>query len=301
MFLYAGISDVKIEEGSMRCDLNISLSNTEKLGTKVEVKNIGSISNVADSVLYEIKRQEKLLNEGIVLKEETRRWDDKTSSTILMRVKETGNDYRYFPEPDIPKVIIDDEWINNIKKEIPMLPNELKEKYKNLGINEITIKTLIQNRELSLFLNQLIDKNINAVVCANILTGDILSYLNKKYITLKDTKITEKNIIDLVNKLDSNEISSKISKDILNELLINGGNVDDIISSKGLKQISNIDEIREIIKNIINNNEKAVEDYKNGLDRSIKFLMGQIMKETKGKANPKLANDMLIEELNNIK
>ena len=301
MFLYAGISDVKIEEGSMRCDLNISLSNTEKLGTKVEVKNIGSISNVADSVLYEIKRQEKLLNEGIVLKEETRRWDDKTSSTILMRVKETGNDYRYFPEPDIPKVIIDDEWINNIKKEIPMLPNELKEKYKNLGINEITIKTLIQNRELSLFLNQLIDKNINAVVCANILTGDILSYLNKKYITLKDTKITEKNIIDLVNKLDSNEISSKISKDILNELLINGGNVDDIISSKGLKQISNIDEIREIIKNIINNNEKAEEDYKNGLDRSIKFLMGQIMKETKGKANPKLANDMLIEELNNIK
>lgn len=301
MFLYAGISDVKIEEGSMRCDLNISLSNTEKLGTKVEVKNIGSISNVADSVLYEIKRQEKLLNEGIVLKEETRRWDDKTSSTILMRVKETGNDYRYFPEPDIPKVIIDDEWINNIKKEIPMLPNELKEKYKNLGINEITIKTLIQNRELSLFLNQLIDKNINAVVCANILTGDILSYLNKKYITLKDTKITEKNIIDLVNKLDSNEISSKISKDILNELLINGGNVDDIISLKGLKQISNIDEIREIIKNIINNNEKAVEDYKNGLDRSIKFLMGQIMKETKGKANPKLANDMLIEELNNIK
>ena len=301
MLLYAGVSDVKIEEGSMRCDLNISLSNTEKLGTKVEVKNIGSISNVADSVLYEIKRQEKLLNEGIVLKEETRRWDDKTSSTILMRVKETGNDYRYFPEPDIPKVIIDDEWINNIKKEIPMLPNELKEKYKNLGINEITIKTLIQNRELSLFLNQLIDKNINAVVCANILTGDILSYLNKKYITLKDTKITEKNIIDLVNKLDSNEISSKISKDILNELLINGGNVDDIISLKGLKQISNIDEIREIIKNIINNNEKAVEDYKNGLDRSIKFLMGQIMKETKGKANPKLANDMLIEELNNIK
>lgn len=301
MFLYAGISDVKIEEGSMRCDLNISLSNTEKLGTKVEVKNIGSISNVADSVLYEIKRQEKLLNEGIVLKEETRRWDDKTSSTILMRVKETGNDYRYFPEPDIPKVIIDDQWINNIKKEIPMLPKELKEKYKNLGINEITIKTLIQNRELSLFLNQLIDKNINAVVCANILTGDILSYLNKKYITLKDTKITEKNIIDLVNKLDCNEISSKISKDILNELLINGGNVDDIISSKGLKQISNIDEIREIIKNIINNNEKAVEDYKNGLDRSIKFLMGQIMKETKGKANPKLANDMLIEELNNIK
>ena len=146
MLLYAGVSDVKIEEGSMRCDLNISLSDSDILGTKIEIKNIGSISNVGESVLYEIKRQTELLKSGKVLKEETRKWDDKSKSTILMRVKETGNDYRYFPEPDIPKVEIDDNWIENIKKEIPMMPNEIKETYESLKINDIAIKALIQNR-----------------------------------------------------------------------------------------------------------------------------------------------------------
>ena len=153
MLLYSGVSDVKIEEGSMRCDLNISLSDSDKLGTKIEVKNIGSISAVKDSILYEIKRQTEMINNGDILREETRRWDEKTGTTILMRVKETGNDYRYFPEPDIPKVILDSEWIMSIKKTIPMLPNELKDKYRDLNINEIAIKSLIQNRELSIFLN----------------------------------------------------------------------------------------------------------------------------------------------------
>ena len=137
MLLYAGVSDVKIEEGSMRCDLNISLSDTDEFGTKIEVKNIGSISAVKDSILYEIERQTKLINDGVKLTEETRRWDDKTGTTILMRKKETGNDYRYFPEPDIPKVILSDEWIDSIRKTIPMLPNELRSKYKDLGINGI--------------------------------------------------------------------------------------------------------------------------------------------------------------------
>ena len=155
MLLYSGVSDVKIEEGSMRCDLNISLSDSDKLGTKIEVKNIGSISAVKDSILYEIKRQTEMINNGDILIEETRRWDEKTGTTILMRVKETGNDYRYFPEPDIPKVILDSEWVMSIKKTIPMLPNELKDKYRDLNINEIAIKSLIQNRELSIFLNDL--------------------------------------------------------------------------------------------------------------------------------------------------
>ena len=296
--LYAGVSDVKIEEGSMRCDLNISLSDSDKLGTKVEVKNIGSISAVKDSILYEIERQTKLINEGVVLKEETRRWDDKTGGTILMRVKETGNDYRYFPEPDIPKVILDDEWIDDIRKTIPMLPNELRSMYKNLGINDVAINSLILNRELNIALNNLIDMNVNPVLAANILTGDILSYLNKNYITFNETKVSLENMKDIVRLLESGKISSKIGKEIISELLVSGGNVDSIIETKGLKQINNTDEIRNIIHNIIKNNPKAVEDYKNGLDRSIKFLMGQIMKETKGHANPKMANDMLIEELN---
>lgn len=297
MLLYAGVSDVKIEEGSMRCDLNISLSDSDILGTKIEIKNIGSISNVGESVLYEIKRQTELLKSGKVLKEETRKWDDKSKSTILMRVKETGNDYRYFPEPDIPKVEIDDNWIENIKKEIPMMPNEIKETYESLKINDIAIKALIQNRELNNFFKILIDDQVNPIISANLLTGDILAYLNKNYITIDESKLTPKNIKDLTIKLENNEISSKIAKDILNELLECGGDVDEIIQSKGLKQISDTSELSNIIKNILLNNKNAVLDYKNGQDRSIKFLMGQIMKETKGTANPKMANEMLIEEL----
>ena len=274
MLLYAGVSDVKIEEGSMRCDLNISLSDTDKLGTKIEVKNIGSISAVKDSILYEINRQTNLLNEGKTLKEETRRWDDKEKKTVLMRVKETGNDYRYFPEPDIPRVILDDEWIESIRKEIPMLPNELKSKYKALGINEVTIKSLIQNKELSIILNELIDNGINPILSANILTSDILSFMNSHYLKFSELKINTDNVKDIVNLLNDNKISSKIAKE--NTLL-------------------------DIINNVINNNLNAVEDYKNGLDRSIKFLMGQIMKETKGQANPKMANELLLNELNKRK
>ena len=296
MLLYAGVSDVKIEEGSMRCDLNISLSDT-----KIEVKNIGSISAVKDSILYEIERQTKLINDGVVLTPETRRWDDKTGTTILMRKKETGNDYRYFPEPDIPMVIVDDNWIESIKKTIPMLPNELRIKYKELGINDVAINSLIINRELNIALNSLIDSNVNPVLSANILTGDILSFLNKNYITFNETKVTLDNIKDIVVLLEKEEISSKIAKEIIADLLDNGGVVSDIIDKKGLKQISNESDILNVINMILDNNPKSVEDYKNGLDRAIKFLMGQVMKETKGKANPKLANDLLVRELENRK
>ena len=298
LLLYANVSDCKIEEGSMRCDANISISKTDTLGTKVEVKNIGSITNVGLAIEYEGKRQAEILDAGEKLQEETRRYDAKLDKTILMRVKETGNDYRYFPEPDIPKVILDDEWIDDIRKTIPMLPNELRSMYKNLGINDVAINSLILNRELNIALNNLIDMNVNPVLAANILTGDILSYLNKNYITFNETKVSLENMKDIVRLLESGKISSKIGKEIISELLVSGGNVDSIIETKGLKQINNTDEIRNIIHNIIKNNPKAVEDYKNGLDRSIKYLMGQIMKETKGHANPKMANDMLIEELN---
>ena len=296
--LYAGISDVKIEEGSMRCDVNISLSENDTLGTKVEIKNIGSISNIKTSILYEIERQTELLENNIAIVEETRRFDDKTNTTILMRVKETGNDYRYFPEPDIPPINISDEWIENIRKTIPLMPSELKEKYNKLGINGIAINALISNKELNEFLNSLIDRNSNPIITANLLTGDILAYLNKNYININDTKLTIDNMFDLVNMLNNNEISSKIAKEVINELLINGGNVIDVINNKGLKQISSEEELIIIIKEIINNNLNSVNDYKNGLDRSIKFLMGQIMKETKGQANPVIANKLLIDELN---
>ncbi len=302
ILLYAGISDVKIEEGSMRCDANISLkeSDSDILGTKVEIKNIGSISNVASSIAYEIKRQKEVINKGKKIIAETRKFDEKNSSTVLMRVKETGNDYRYFPEPDIPYVILDEEWIDKIKKEMPVLPDKLRESYKRFGINDIAINALIQNQELNKFMNKLIELGVNPIISSNIITGDVLGYLNKHNISIEDTKLTVDKIKQLVNKLENNEISSRICKEILSDMFDTDNSVNQIIENKGLKQINDTEELKKIIVKVIKDNQDAITDYKNGLDRSVKFLMGQIMKLTKGQANPKLANELLIKELSEI-
>ena len=297
--LYLGISDVKIEEGSMRCDTNISLASedSEKLGTKIEIKNIGSISNVGLSLDYEIKRQKELIESGVVLKEETRRFDDKTGTTQLLRVKETGNDYRYFPEPNLPYFEISDSLIENVKNNLPVLPKELKKEYELLGISKNNINTLILNYDLNQVFIELKDK-VNPVICANLLTGDILSYLNKTFKNIKEINVN--NIIDLVNVLDKNIISIKQAKDIMDDVL-EGNNVNDIIKSKGLEQISDTSKLKEIIDKVLENNVESVNDYLSGHDRALKFLMGQIMKETKGNANPGLVNKMLTQELNDRK
>lgn len=299
ILLYTDISDVKIEEGSMRCDANISLKEfgSDILGTKVEIKNIGSISNVAASILFEMKRQEKLIEEGKKITEETRKYDDKTNTTISMRVKETGNDYRYFPEPDIPNVILDDNWISNVEKELPMLPDELRGMYKSLGINDVAIKALIQYRSLNIFMNKLLDLKVNPVICANIITGDVLAYLNKHNISIEDTRLTVENLRVLIDKLETNEISSKIGKEILNAMFDSGDSVETIINNSGLKQINNEEELIQIINKVINDNPSSITDYKNGMDRSVKYLMGQVMMLTKGQANPVLTNKLLIMEL----
>ena len=281
--LYLGISDVKIEEGSMRCDVNVSVSDTDKLGTKVEVKNIGSISNVGTAIDYEIQRQQELLANGEVILEQTRRFDDKTKTTILMRYKETGNDYRYFPEPDIPYVYIDDEWLENIKNNMPILTDELKDKYIKLGINNNNIKTIIANKEICNFLETVIDK-VNPNIAANLLTGDILSYLNKNYIKLEDL-------------LDKKTISSKQGKEVINILLNTGKDVLEIVKENNMEQISDNNLVLDIVTKVIDANPDSVKDFKEGKDRAVKYLMGQIMKESKGQVNPGLANQVLVEEL----
>lgn len=298
--LYLGISDVKIEEGSMRCDTNISLAeeDSEKLGTKIEIKNIGSISNVGLSLDYEIERQRKLISSGVLLKEETRRYDDKTGTTQLLRVKETGNDYRYFPEPNLPYFEVDDDLIEDVKNKLPVLPKQLKKEYEDLKISSNNIKTLILNYDLNQVFIELKDK-VNPVISANLLTGDILSYLNKTFKNINE--LNKQNIIDLVNVLDQNKISIKQAKDIMDEVLDGNLSVDEIIKNKGLEQISDTNKLNEIILKVLSENENSVEDYLSGHDRALKYLMGQIMKETKGNANPSLVNKMLTQELNNRK
>lgn len=294
--LYLGISDVKIEEGSMRCDVNVSVSNNDTLGTKCEVKNIGSISNVKTAIDYEVSRQTELLKNGEIIKEQTRRYDDKTKTTILMRYKETGNDYRYFPEPDIPYFEITDEWIREIEKQMPILTDELKEKYEKLNINPQNIQTLISNRSLCMFLESVID-SVDEVIASNILTSDIAGYLNKNIVSIEDTKLTKEKFIELINMLKNEQLSSKQAKQIIPYLLETDKNISSLIEELGLVQITDNTKLQEIINNVLNNNQESVNDYKNGHENALKYLMGQIMKESKGQANPKLVNELLIENL----
>ena len=301
ILLYIGVSDVKIEEGSMRCDANVSLreETAKALGTKTEIKNIGSITNVMLSINEEIKRQSEILNNNGLIKEQTRRYDDKTGTTILMREKETGNDYRYFPEPDIPYVFIDNEWIEKVKNEINYLPSDIRKKYRSLGVNENNIKTLISNYDLNMFYLSIIDVT-NPIIGANLLTGDILSYINKNNVKINETKLNQNNFASLIKLLEENTISSKQAKEIVPILLEKGMNPNQIIEELGLKQISDTSELETIVKQIINEHPESVEDFKQGKDKAVKFLMGQIMKETHGQANPVVVSNLLIDNLKKL-
>ena len=300
LLFYADVSDCKMEEGSMRADANVSIrkSESDPFGTKAEIKNIGSISNVGLSIEKEIERQAKLYDEGKTFKEQTRRFDSKLNDTVLMRVKETGNDYRYFPEPDIPFVIITDEMIDNVKKTIPMLPDERREVYKNLGVSDINTTKLVQNRSLSDYFNELLDEKTNFQIASNLLLGDISAYLNKHEKLITDTTLTKERFLELIKLMDDKTLTSKNLKDILDDVLESNKNITEIMKDKGIENITDDKEIREVIKRIINDNPESVNDYKNGHDRAIKYLMGQVMKETRGKVNPGVAIEILTEELN---
>ena len=299
LLFYTDISDCKMEEGSMRCEANVSIrkNETDPLGTKCEIKNIGSISNVGISIEKEIIRQTELLEKGETFKEQTRRYDDKLGDTVLMRIKETGNDYRYFPEPDIPYLYLTDTMIEEVRNTIEMLPNERRNLYMEKNVSEINAKKLVQNKSLSDYFNTLLTEDIDFKIASNLLLGDISAYLNKTEKSITDTTLTKERMVELVNKISNNTLTSKNLKDILDKVLEEDKSISEIIKESGIENITDDTALREIIKKIVSENSESVTDYKNGHDRAIKFLMGQVMKETKGSANPKLAMNILIEEL----
>ena len=290
---YLGVSDCKMEEGSMRCDVNISVSKTDKLGTRSEIKNIGSISNVKEAIEYEIKRQSTLLEEGQTLKEDTRKFKAETMETVFMRNKDTNNDYRYFPEPDIPYLYLEEEQIENIKNNLEMFPDERRNLYKKKEIPEINIEKLIANKQLSDYLNMFIEENIDFKIASNILLGDVSAYLNKTNKNINETKLTKEKFISLVNSLKEEKISSKILKTILEEYLEREISLEKLLEEKQIVQVSNEDEIISLIKEVLSQYEESVNDYRNGKENAIKFLMGMVMKESKGKVNPRLAGELL--------
>ena len=294
---YANISDCKMEEGSMRCDANVSISKTDTLGVKTEIKNIGSIHNVGLSIDKEIARHKELLEKGETLQVETRRFDSKKNDTVLMRVKETGNDYRYFPEPDIPYLYLTDEMIEGAIKEIPLLPDELRSLYKEKGIKESQIEKLISNRSFSSFFTELIKEDTDYKIAANLLLGDIASYLNRTRKDLGDTTITVKRLVSLIAHLSDGSLSMNNIKDLIDTFLETDKSVEEIMKEKNIQNIKDDSLIKDIIARVIANNEESVNDYKTGHDRALKYLMGQVMKESKGQVNPSLANKLLQEEL----
>ncbi|WP_017185510.1 Asp-tRNA(Asn)/Glu-tRNA(Gln) amidotransferase subunit GatB [Alkalibacillus haloalkaliphilus] len=297
---FTGVSDVKMQEGSLRCDANISLRpyGQDEFGVKTELKNLNSFNFVQKGLEFEQVRQEKVLRQGGEILQETRRYDEKTKETILMRVKEGSDDYRYFPEPDLVKLYIDDEWKEKVRQSIPELPDSRRARYVNeLGLDEYDAGVLTNTKEMSDFFEATIDQGADAKQATNWLMGDISAYMNKQQVELQDLPITPEALAKMVKLIEEGTLSSKLAKKVVTELVKNGGDPEKIVKEQGLVQISDEGQLRGIITEILDENEQSIVDYKNGKDRALGFLVGQVMKKTKGQANPPMVNKILVEEI----
>ncbi|MDI7742518.1 Asp-tRNA(Asn)/Glu-tRNA(Gln) amidotransferase subunit GatB [Lysinibacillus fusiformis] len=298
---YTGVSDVRMEEGSLRCDANISIRpyGQEEFGTKAELKNLNSFNFVRKGLEHEEVRQAEVLMSGGEIKQETRRFDEKTGKTILMRVKEGTDDYRYFPEPDLVDLHIDDEWLERVKASIPELPDARKKRYvEELGLNNYDASVLVVNKVISDFFDEMVALGADAKLSANWLMGDVSAYLNSEQKELSDTALTPENLSGMVKLIADGTISSKIAKKVFTELVKNGGDANEIVKAKGLVQISDPSVLLGLVTEVLDANPQSIEDFKNGKDRAIGFLVGQIMKASKGQANPPMVNKILLEEIN---
>lgn len=297
---YTGVSDCKMEEGSLRCDANVSLRpiGQEKFGTKSELKNLNSFAFVQKGLEYEEKRQEKVLLSGEEVLQDTRRYDEKTKETTLMRVKEGAEDYRYFPEPDLVHLHIDDAWKERIRKEIPELPDARKKRYiEVLGLPAYDAGVLTNSKQMADFFEEAINHDADMKQVSNWLMGEVFAYMNKHLKELSDLAITPDALAEMINLIADGTISSKIAKKVFAELVENGGDPEQIVKDKGLVQISDEGQLKEIISGILDENEQSVIDYNNGKGRALGFLVGQVMKATKGQANPPMVNKILLEEI----
>lgn len=300
IILFTGASDVKMEEGSMRVDTNISIApiGSDTLGTKAELKNLNSFAHVRDGLAFEEKRQAEVLMAGGEIRQETRRFDEPTGTTILMRVKEGSDDYRYFPEPDIPPFHISQEWIDEIGSEIPEMPNKRRERYVNdYGLPEYDAGVLTATKEMSDFFDATVKAGAPAKQAANWLMGNVNAYLNEQQVDLSATKLTPDHLAGMIKLVSEGTISSKIAKKVFQEIITSDTDPRAWVEQKGLIQQSDPAVLTPIIDSILDNNGQSIEDFKNGKDRAVGFLVGQIMKQTHGKANPQVVNQILMAEL----
>jgi aspartyl-tRNA(Asn)/glutamyl-tRNA(Gln) amidotransferase subunit B len=290
-----------MEEGSLRCDANISLRpvGQEEFGTKAELKNLNSFNYVRRGLEHEEIRQEKVLLSGGLIEQETRRFDESTGETILMRVKEGSDDYRYFPEPDLLELHIDEEWKERVRASIPELPDARKKRYvEELGLPAYDAMVLTLTKEMSDFFEATLAAGGDAKLSSNWLMGEVSAYLNSNQKELSDVALTPEGLAGMIQLIQEGTISSKIAKKVFKELIENGGDAKKIVKEKGLVQISDDATLRKFVTDALDANPQSIEDFKNGKDRAIGFLVGQIMKASKGQANPPMVNKILLEEIN---
>ncbi|MFB6468544.1 Asp-tRNA(Asn)/Glu-tRNA(Gln) amidotransferase subunit GatB [Cytobacillus sp. Hz8] len=300
IILYTGVSDCKMEEGSLRCDANISIRpvGQEEFGTKTELKNLNSFNFVRKGLEYEEFRQKEVLSSGDVIEQETRRYDEATNTTILMRVKEGSDDYRYFPEPDLLDIYIDEDWKARVQAEIPELPDAREKRYiEEWGLPAYDADVLTATKEMADFFEETVAAGADAKLASNWVMGDISAYLKAEQKTLAEIALTPQGLAGMIKLIESGTISSKIAKKVFKELIENGGDAEQIVKEKGLVQISDEGALLAIIDQILDQNPQSIEDFKNGKQKAIGFLVGQIMKATKGQANPPLVNKLLQQEM----
>lgn len=298
---FTGASDVKMEEGSMRVDTNISIRpiGAKNYGVKAELKNLNSFNYVRLGLEYEIKRQAQIIMNGGQVQPETRRFDEKTNETFLMRVKTGADDYRYFPEPDLPPMTISEEWISEVEKTLPEMPAQRRQRYvEALGLPEYDAQLLTNTKEMSDFFEAAVTYGAAPKQVSNWLMGEVNAYLNEKQVDLQDTALTPQHLAEMINLIADGVISSKIAKKVFQEIIQNDTDPKAWVEAKGLVQLSDPSKLLPIITTILNDNQQSIEDFKNGKDRAVGFLVGKIMKETRGQANPKVVNELLMAELN---
>ena len=293
---FLDICDGNMAQGSMRCDVNVSIKKQEdeELGTRAEIKNINSFKFIERAINFEIERQIRIIESGESVVQETRLYDSVKNETRSMRSKEEANDYRYFPCPDLLPVVISDNEFNDIKNNLPELPDEKEKRYMSeSNLEEAEAKIISSSKTMANMFEDACSKTDDSKLVANWLVGDISALLNKDNIDIEESKLSSNNFATLIERISDKTISGKIAKSVLEEVWESGHDVDDIIKDKGLVQIQDESVLEEIAQKIINDNPSQVGAYKGGKDKLFGFFVGQVMKETQGKANPKSVNDIL--------
>ncbi len=297
---YLNISDCKMQEGSIRCDINVSVHKPgEPFGTRVEMKNVNTFSGAVRAIEYEATRQVEVLEAGGTISQETRRWDDLKGENVLLRSKEDAQDYRYFPEPDLLTIVLDEEKLQELKSSIPELPNKKKVRYiKELGLPEADAVLLAETKEKSDFFEAILAAApVKAKSAANWVLGDVSRLMNEQNKSIDQLGLDPKQLAEIIALIEGNKISSSAGKQVFDEMLKTGKAPAEIVKEKGLEQVSDSSALQAIVDEVVANNQKSIADYKNGKTNALGFLVGQCMKASKGKGNPALMKEMLAKYL----